>query len=254
VKQGLPGRGFVALEIVLPLTEALKDQVIEGVIFDLFGTLIENLRRPAFEAMLAEMALVLSAPAEGFKENWENSWEKRSVGFFPSLEEDLQNICRSMNAQPGISNIRRAADIGRDFTRNLLLNPRPGGLRTLTGLKESGYRTGLISNCATTVPPVWPDSPMATLIDAPVFSCTVHLRKPDVRVYQLACGKLGLPPGQCLYVADGNQGELTGATGAGLHPVLFSGPDEDPYDEGKDRREWRGQTISSLEEVLSILS
>ncbi len=226
---------------------------VGGVVFDLFGTLIENLRREKFEQMLSEMAEVLSVQSSDFIRLWNETWKERSTGYFSSLEADILSIGRSLNAHPANPVLSKAAEIGRSFARNLLMRPRETALLTLSKLKVSGYRTGLISNCAANVPSVWPGIPMARLIDEPVFSCSVGLMKPDPRIFLLACERLALLPQRCLYVADGNGGELTGASKVGMRSVLFRGPDEDSYDKGEDRREWDGQTVFSLTDVLKLL-
>ncbi len=225
-----------------------------AVIFDLFGTLIENLRREKFEEMLSEMASVLSVPSQDFIRSWNDTWKERSTGYFSTLESDILAICRSLNARPEEALLLKAAEIGRGFARTLLMRPRETGLLTLSKLKEAGYRIGLISNCAANVPSVWPGTPLAPLIDVPVFSCSVGLMKPDPRIFLLVCQRLMLTPRRCVYVADGNEGELTGASKVGMRSVLFCGPDEDPYDEGQDRREWLGPTVFSLEEIPKLLN
>lgn len=233
--------------------KSVRVHAVQAVIFDLFGTLIESLHRAEFEKTLSEMAAVLSVPEEDFVRSWNNTWEKQRIGFFPTVEADIENICRITNTQPENSLLYRAAEMARAFARQLLLKPRNDAVRTLTRLKETGYKTGLISNCARNIPTVWKDTPLAPLVDAPIFSCSVGLRKPDLQIYHSACHQLESPPQKCLYVADGSERELTGASQAGLYPILFHGPDEDPYDEGLDRREWRGPTVFQLEDVLKFL-
>jgi len=88
----------------------------------------------------------------------------------------------------------------------------------------------------------------------PVFSCSVGVKKPTRKIYSLTCERVSAAPEQCIYVADGNERELTGAVLAGISAVLFRGPDEDQYDPGLDRKEWTGPVISTLKEVSDHLS
>ena len=114
-------------------------------------------------------------------------------------------------------------------------------------------KIGLISDCSSEVPLLWPETSLEPLIDVAIFSCEVKIRKPDSRIYQAACDGLALEPGDCLYVGDGGSHELSGAAQAGMHPVLIrvSAEGEEPYRPGAE--EWSGMKISSLQEVLSIL-
>lgn len=225
-----------------------------AVIFDLFGTLVESLSRREFEPMLSEMASILSLPNQEFIRLWNESWEKRRIGVFQTLNADIEHVCQLLDARPRDAQVSRAAQIRVAFARRILAKPRDDAMQTLTVLKESGYRIGLISNCAADIPQAWPNTPLASLVEVPIFSCSARLKKPDPEVYVLASERLRLPPQKCVYVGDGSELELTGASRAGMHAMLFRGPDEDPYDEGLDRKQWRGPTVSSLGEIPRLLN
>src|SRR5262249_18263460 len=93
----------------------------------------------------------------------------------------------------------------------------------------------------------------ANLIDEPIFSSLAHLKKPDPRIFHLACERLGAPAASCLYIADGEDHELTAALKIGLHPVSFRPqpdarhrkPDEEVYT-------WQRKTIDNLLAVLEL--
>ena len=76
------------------------------------------------------------------------------------------------------------------------------------------------------------------------------MKKPDPRVYALACNRLEVQPGECLFIGDGGSRELTGATNAGMGAVLIRAPDDS---ENGDREDWRGRRISSVQEVFDLL-
>ncbi len=79
---------------------------------------------------------------------------------------------------------------------------------TISTLKESGYKVGLISNCSAEVSRLWESTPFASLVDMEVLSFDAGLAKPDSRIYQLAANRLGVETGQCLYIGDGSDGDL----------------------------------------------
>jgi putative hydrolase of the HAD superfamily len=82
----------------------------------------------------------------------------------------------------------------------------------------------------------------------------VSLKKPDPRIYRLACENLGVTPEQVLYVGDGSSNELTGATVVGMHPVQIQDPGETADTHFVDKeQDWTGPVITSLSEVLDIV-
>jgi putative hydrolase of the HAD superfamily len=83
-----------------------------------------------------------------------------------------------------------------------------------------------------------------------ILSCDVGMKKPDSGIYLLACERLGVEPGECLFIGDGDSRELTGATNVGMTAVLIRAPDDT---ESGDREDWRGTKISSIAEVFDLL-
>jgi putative hydrolase of the HAD superfamily len=130
------------------------------------------------------------------------------------------------------------------FTRDVL-TPREGALETLGELRRRGLRLGLISVCSEDVCLVWDETPFAGRFDATVFSAACGLMKPDPQIYLRACAELGVEPGECLYVGDGANDELSGARRVGMRPVLIQGPEERP--------EWDGPRITSIPDVLDLV-
>jgi putative hydrolase of the HAD superfamily len=92
------------------------------------------------------------------------------------------------------------------------------------------------------------------IIDVPVFSCEVKIKKPDPRIYRLACKRLRLAPEACLYVGDGIDRELTGAKQVGLSPVLVLTSLVDAYDAQRlDVDVWQGRIVQSLDAIPTLL-
>jgi len=131
--------------------------------------------------------------------------------------------------------------------------PRPGAIEMLAHLKLEGYKTGLITDCSAEVPAIWKDTPFIDLFDVAIFSCSVGIKKPDPRIYQLSVNQLGIKPQECLYVGDGSSRELSGAMRVGMDPVLIRTLD-DPIDAHQiEAEEWNGRIISSLKDVLVLI-
>lgn len=225
----------------------------QAVIFDLFGTLVENFSIQEHKSILADMASVLSAPPDDFAQIWIDVFDWRTTGFFQSPEENIAYNCRKLGVHPEDAQIKRAAQIRHDFTLRSM-TPRADAIEVLSHLKSKGYKIALISDCSAEVPAIWEGTPFAPFVDVPVFSCSADLKKPDPRIYRLATEQLAVEPVNCLYVGDGSSQELTGASGVGMHPVLIRVPgeeDSNPY--RINAEDWYGPAISSLKEVLDLV-
>ncbi|HEV8421637.1 MAG TPA: HAD family hydrolase [Actinomycetota bacterium] len=99
----------------------------------------------------------------------------------------------------------------------------PEVLATLERLRESGYPMGLVSNIS-----LRPDLMRADLermglgryLDATVFSSEVGVRKPNLRIFQEALRRLGVEPGETVFVGDRLYDDVSGAQAAGMRGVL----------------------------------
>ena len=223
-----------------------------AVIFDLIGTLV-GFSAARLDQVFVDMADALDLSFEDYQRACaavRSDWE---AGAFASVEAHAEHICRSLERSPDPERIERLVERYLEFTR-LALTPRPGALETLAGLHERGLRVGLMTNCSSEIPLVWPSTPLAPLVDQAVFSCLERLRKPDPRLYAIACDRLGVCPAQCLYVGDGGSGELSGARACGMTAVQLCTPGEPLEDAARLGREvWTGRRIERLDDVLDLL-
>jgi HAD superfamily hydrolase (TIGR01509 family) len=62
------------------------------------------------------------------------------------------------------------------------------------------------------------------LFDAVVISDHVGLRKPDPEIFRVTAAKIGLLPGECLFVDD-TEHNLPGARSLGMGTLFFTGAD-----------------------------
>ena len=222
------------------------------VIFDLFGTLVDDFVSSVGQ-MHQEMAAALAVPYEQFIRLWGQTAKMRIIGAFDTVEANIKYVCDTMNVQPGADQISNAVEIRMKYIR-LALRPRPDADSTLRQLKEQSYQIGLLSNCSIEIPILWPETAFADLFKSPVFSSRERLKKPDPRIFHLACERIGVTPERCLYIADGEDHELTAAAKVGLHPVLIRTSSQETRGElHQEAREWQGTTITSLLEVLELV-
>jgi putative hydrolase of the HAD superfamily len=223
----------------------------ETIVFDLFGTLVNHFPSSAGQ-MHHEMVAVLKVPYEEFNRLWSRTTEMRVVGAFETVEASIQYVLDKMDAHARAEQIRNAVALRMRYIKEAL-RPKAGAISTLKELRRRGYRLGLLSNCSLEIPLLWPKTDFAGPIDTPIFSCLDRLKKPDERIYHLACEQLGTKPESCLYIADGEEFELTAAARAGLQPVLIRSSSEESQSKlHTEAREWRGAAISALREVLAL--
>lgn len=208
-----------------------------AVIFDLWGTLIDWPSNDA-SAALSRMAQAVGADPSHFAKAWAAACAARWTG---DLELSLRSVCRSLGLHPTQETVIAAITHRIQFHRSLF-TPRPDALATVSALRESGHKLGLISDCSSEVPTLWASSQFAPVFDAAVFSCLVGVRKPDPRIYRIACERLMVEPRRCLYIGDGASDELAGATAVGMTAVQLRTDPAPP---------WHGQVIASLSDVPS---
>ncbi len=222
-----------------------------ALIFDLFGTLVAFSAR-AHDQVLDAMAAALDAPAREFGGAWSAVYLAQEQGL--TTEAALQQLCDGLGTFPTADHLAGASQLYRDFQQRTL-TPRPDAIPLLTSVRQMGYATGLISNCPALVADLWPASPLAPLIDVAIFSSRVGVRKPDPRIYQLACEQLGNAAERCLFVGDGSSREVSGAAACGMDAVLPRPDDEDPDDAQRlGRQQWSGRAIRRLSEIPALLS
>ena len=226
----------------------------DAVIFDLFGTLVDNTEfledsGAGYQRTLSDVAAALSVPEPDFLHLWSGTVHERDSGLFPTMEDYFQHICHESGVTVDAQQIANAVELRIDYLRGAL-TPRSGTVETLTELRASGYKIGLISDCSLEVSILWPKPPFARLVDVAVLSAEVGLTKPDRHIYQMACKGLQVSPEACLYVGDGGSMELTGASDSGMQAVLIRAP----YDTvNGNREEWQVARISSLKEILALV-
>lgn len=226
----------------------------KAIIFDLYGTLVGNYSRQAYDQVQEQMAKILNVPYPKFWKTMGETFKDRSLGNNRSLENNIVEVCRRLNAKVDKTQIEQTVVLNYEFTRNSII-PDPEVLEALGLLKRSRFRIGLITNCNANVPLLFPESPLAQYIDVPVFSCEERIKKPSRHIYQIACERLKIQPQECVYVGDGSGEELTGAAAVGMLPILKRVDLTDVYDPHRPEVEnWQGITIDEIVELCDIVS
>ena len=224
----------------------------EAVIFDLFGTLVDDFGS-SVGPMHQEMAGALAVPYEQFMQHWGQTAKMRIIGTFETVETNIKYVCDTMNVHPRADQLSNAVEIRMKYIGQAL-RPRQDAISTVSELKNKGHKIGLLSNCSIEIPILWQETAFADLFNTTIFSSRERLKKPDARIYNLTCERLGTIPASCLYIADGEDHELKAAATVGLYPVLIRTSSQRNRGElHQEAREWQGPGIDSLKEVLQLV-
>jgi putative hydrolase of the HAD superfamily len=218
---------------------------VRAVVFDLWDTIVD-FDIAWSERLNAGIAERLGVPHHRFVEVWyaDELAASRNVG---PIAPCLSAACRTLGVTADEEDVLAwRLELVREA-----LQPRPGLVETLDELRGRGVLIGLVSNCTEEVALVWPDTSFAHHFDDAVFSATAGLAKPDPAIFRLAAQRLGVAPGECLFVGDGANDELRGAMDTGMTPVLIHPRERDPY--WDEVREWGGHRIHSVPDVLALV-
>jgi len=118
---------------------------------------------------------------------------------------------------------RFAARLGLEDAADLIdsmfrgMKPSEPMVAAVRGARDSGVRTGLVSNSWSTTH--YDRTLLAELFDAVVISAEVGLHKPEPEIYLLASKRLGVEPQQCVFIDDLRE-NCTGAEAVGMTAIL----------------------------------
>ncbi|MDX3308581.1 HAD family hydrolase [Streptomyces sp. NPDC054884] len=206
------------------------------VLFDFSGTLfrIESTER-WLRAVLDAAGIALAAP-----ELAEKAGALEAAGALPGgaapvrLPEELAEVWRVRDQS---SELHRAAYTGLSrqvplpdpalhdalYDRHMspaAWSPYPDALEVLTGLRERGFRVGVVSNIGWDLRPVFRAHGLDRYVDAYVLSYEHGVQKPDPRLFTVACAALDADPRNTLMVGDDRRADGgAAALGCAVHFV-----------------------------------
>ncbi|MEV6968932.1 HAD family hydrolase [Hamadaea sp. NPDC051192] len=205
----------------LQLTDAVGPWRMRAIVFDYYGTLSNPAGESERRALYSRTGEVLGIDGEVFWAAMVDTFRERIVGAYGDTRSTLSAIAGRCGVTPSEDVLAEAVRVQVAGARHTQ-RPRPDAVKTLTALRERGFRLALMSDCSSELVEDWPNNPFAPLIDAPVFSWRERVRKPDPSLYEAAATRLGVSAADCWYVGDGGGRELRGAHDAGMRPVLVT--------------------------------
>ena len=188
----------------------------KAVIFDLFETLITEWGHEKYtkKAMCAD----LGVDKDTFDVYWEEKEQDRYLGSI-SFEDSVLYACGKCDKQIDPDLLARVTEKRVRTKSECFKYVLPEVYQLLQTLREMGLKTAIVSNCSSEEVQVFKGSEITKYFDAAVLSFEVHMKKPDVCIYEEASKRLGIDLGECLFVGDGGSNELAGARAAGMEAI-----------------------------------
>ena len=130
--------------------------------------------------------------------------------FYAAFEADCARAGRRVPARPMMERIAASA------------GPRPAMLVAIARIRSRGLQAAALTNN-------WSGDGTGTQelrahFDAFIESCVVGLRKPDPRIYQLACERAGVRPAETVFLDDIGR-NLKSARELGMRTIKVEDPD-----------------------------
>ena len=88
-------------------------------------------------------------------------------------------------------------------------------------LRERGLKLGIISNWDRRLVRLMEGLGLSTYLDAVISSADIGIRKPDPRIFELACRELDVDPAQAAHIGDHHYADILGARAVGMQAVLI---------------------------------
>lgn len=234
----------------------------KAVFFDLGGTLrIALLEEPWMRHARRKMAEIAGSPMP-----WEEFYQMIEARYEPYRKwaigenreaNDLELWCRWLLPDYDRERIGQVChELSYQYRqskgRRVLVD---GGREVIQGLRQRGYRLGIISNLIgeTEVPDWLEEDGLDPYFDAVVLSSVCGLRKPGAEIYRVACRAIGAAPEDCVSVADNVKRDIPGAKEAGIGAnILFRSPEKKHAVEYTEENR-PDAVISDFREILDLL-
>ncbi len=188
---------------------------VRAVIFDLGGVVVDSplhaIRRYERELGIPEGVVNRVVVETGPGGAW--SRLERGEVSMPEFQRDFEAELRAVgHTISAAAMMARIAECG----------PRPAMVEAIRRIRARGLRAGALTNN-------WanergePTHDLSGLFDAFIESSKVGLRKPDPRIYQLACDALGVSPSEAVFLDDIGR-NLKAARALGMRTIKVDAP------------------------------
>jgi len=199
--------------------------MIKAIIFDFWGTLVENGVFPS-PVRQVRFILDLKIPFSEFIVKFEESF---MLNKFENLTEAFKDACKALNIEPKQDVLDNL--VGMWNKNTLLAKPYPETEDVLKRLKKD-YKLVLISNTdGFSVDPVLEKFELKKYFNETILSYQVGMLKTNKKMFELVLSKLKLKKDEVIMVGDSMETDIKGANNAGIKPVLVDRRDRRMYED-----------------------
>lgn len=224
---------------------------LTAALFDLYDTLVyaDRLRH---EDKVNACARICNVEPQAYSEVWRSLVVESNLGVFPNTEDRVMAVVKRLGVPERSGLIETLTDYEHRFLEvgTILFDD---AITTLVSLRQHGLKLGLVTNASPSVRIVLRKHELDKYIDCITISCEVGYRKPDANIYKFAMNSLEVEAGDCMFVGDGNDGELDGAHNLGIVTVWVR-RNLPKYMQMKDSSiDNVDFTVASLAEVVNLI-
>lgn len=193
----------------------MEKKTIDTVVFDIGGVLVELgrfrfLEKKGFTGERANRVMYATMRSKDWVQMDLNNIPveeilERFIRNDPEMEEEIRHMFGDLHG---------------------IVEPRESILPWLRRVKESGRRILYLSNYSHKIMRECADALyFLPEMEGGLFSCDVHMVKPDPAFYQMLIDKYQLDPARCVFIDD-LETNLEGARAVGMHTILFENPEQ----------------------------
>ena len=215
---------------------------IRAVLFDLYDTLLWS----DWPLMRGEMERRFGLDEKRLIQAFVDTRPARSVGAYPSAEEDLKAVLLAAGVEPDDAVIHEYLVRYRSHGLHLWEDSVP----TLRELRDRDIRTGIVSNCDHSTRPAIEELGLVDEVDATILSYEVRAAKPDPEIYGAALRAVDVAAADAIFVDDQRR-YCEGAIQAGMRGVLVLREDATPAEGVSDPGSL--DVIADLRSVLQLV-
>lgn len=209
---------------------------MKGVLFDFWGTLIENAIMPS-PVRQVRYLMKIRTPFPEYIVRFEEVFMTKE---YKDLYEAFEAVCKEFDIKPEKELLDNL--VGMWNKNELLCKPFPETIKLLDELKGK-YKIALITNTPSSVKRVIEKFELGKYFDTTILSYEVGMLKTNPKMFEKALKELKLKKDEVMMVGDSMETDVMGAEKAGIKAVLV---------DRRGRREYENK-VSDLSEIKKFL-
>jgi 2-haloalkanoic acid dehalogenase type II len=211
--------------------------MIKAIIFDFWGTLVEN---GIFPSPVKQVKYILRVPMSfrDFIIRFEHTIMTKP---YADMNEAFSAVCEEFRINADERIIERL--VGMWNKNELLAKPFLETIEVLERLRKEGIKIALISDATPTIMRVVDKFSLGNYFDEMMFSFDSGLLKTDPEMYHKLVEKLGVEPEEVVVVGDSIPTDIIGAKNAGLKTILL---------DRRNKREFSPKIVNLREIVTNL--